>query len=112
MNKLSITVTMAAGQSISNFADLRNADLKAFRVSAGATGGWVAFIRSESSVSGYCRGPDNLKLTAAFTAGDWTELLVADLAGVDRLAVQLCADETAATPAVQSEAVSITLVAL
>jgi hypothetical protein len=111
MSKLMLNVTVAAGQSVSNFADLRNADLKAVRVAPGATGSWISFIRSESGASGYSRGPDNLKLTAAFTAGDWTELLTSDLAGVDRLAVQLCADESGA-PSVQSETVAVSLVAL
>lgn len=111
MSKLALSVQVPAGQSISNFVDLRNADLKAFRVAAGASGSWVAFLRSESGASGYCRGPDNLKLTAAFTAGDWTELLVADLAGVDKLAIQICSDEAGAA-AVQGEAVTVALVAL
>lgn len=109
MPKISLTMTVADGGTLSSFASFRGASPKAVFVPVGAEGSWLAFQRGEGANVGYCRGWDGAKLTAAFVPGSWVELDARDLAGVDALAIELCNDE-AGTAQPQTGAVTLTVI--
>ena len=109
MSKISLSLTIADGASLSGFAPFRGASPKAIFVPAGAEGSWISFKRGENANVGYCRGWDGAKLTAAFVPGSWVELDSRDLAGVDTLAVELCSDE-AGTAQPQTGAIALTVI--
>lgn len=111
MAKSSHAVVVSDGGSLSSAARLRGGSPKSIYVPPGAAGSWLAFQRTESAAAGYCRGWDGNKLTAAFVAGSWLELDAADIAAADMIAVELCSDE-AGTPAPQTGAITVTIVAI
>jgi hypothetical protein len=109
MGKLRTTATIANGASLSTQVPFFGSSLKSLHVPAGAEGEWVAFVRGENGVTGYCRSWSGDKLTAKVSAGDWIEIADGDIASADTLAVELCADESG-TPQPQTGSIALTLV--
>jgi len=111
MSKVVLIATVPQGESLASVASLRGASVKAIYVAANASASWIAFRRIEGTAAGYARGWDGAKLTAAATPGDWVEITPTDLAAADQLQPQLCSAEDG-TPAIQGEAVTLTILAI
>jgi hypothetical protein len=111
VQKMTVSTSIADGQSLSAAVPFRGLSPKSIHVASGAEGTWLSFRRTDAGATGVCRGWTGEPLTAAFVAGSWLEIDPADLASPDVLAFELCSDE-AGTPQPQAGAVVLTIVAI